>query len=43
MNRTYLLLLAGMLCAPAAWADGTLGGYFYQQQDAPTGLSLIHI
>ena len=37
MNRTYLLLLAGMLCAPAAWADGTLGGYFYQQQDAPTG------
>lgn len=26
-----------MLCAPAAWADGTLGGYFYQQQDAPTG------
>ena len=37
MNRTYLLLLAGMLCAPAAWADGTLGGYFYQQQAAPTG------
>lgn len=37
MNRTYLLLLAGMLCAPAAWADGTLGGYFYQQQEAPTG------
>ena len=37
MNRTYLLLLAGMLCAPAAWADGTLGGYFYQQQSAPTG------
>lgn len=26
-----------MLCAPAAWADGTLGGYFYQQQTAPTG------
>ena len=26
-----------MLCAPAAWADGTLGGYFYQQQAAPTG------
>lgn len=26
-----------MLCAPAAWADGTLGGYFYQQQEAPTG------
>lgn len=25
-----------MLCAPAAWADGTLGGYFYQQE-APTG------
>ena len=37
MNRTYLLLLAGMLCAPAAWADGTLGGYFYQQQASPTG------
>lgn len=37
MNRTYLLFLAGMLCAPAAWADGTLGGYFYQQQAAPTG------
>ena len=37
MNRFYLLLLAGMLCAPAAWADGTLGGYFYQQQEAPTG------
>ena len=36
MNRSYLLLLAGMLCAPAAWADGTLGGYFYQQE-APTG------
>lgn len=26
-----------MLCAPAAWADGTLGGYFYQQQEVPTG------
>ena len=26
-----------MLSAPAAWADGTLGGYFYQQQEAPTG------
>lgn len=26
-----------MLCAPVAWADGTLGGYFYQQQEAPTG------
>ena len=37
MKRTYLLLLAGMLCTPAAWADGTLGGYFYQQQGAPTG------
>ena len=37
MNRSYLLLLAGMLCAPVAWADGTLGGYFYQQQEAPTG------
>ena len=37
MKRTYLLLLAGMLCAPEAWADGTLGGYFYQQQEAPTG------
>ena len=37
MKRTYLLLLAGMLCTPAAWADGTLGGYFYQQQEAPMG------
>ena len=37
MKRTYLLLLAGMLCTPAVWADGTLGGYFYQQQAAPTG------
>ena len=37
MKRTYLLLLAGMLCTQAAWADGTLGGYFYQQQAAPTG------
>ena len=37
MKRTHLLLFAGMLCAPAAWADGTLGGYFYQQQEAPTG------
>ena len=37
MKRTYLLLLAGMLCTPAAWADGKLGGYFYQQQAAPTG------
>ena len=37
MNRSYLLLLAGMLCAPVAWADGTLGGYFYQQQEVPTG------
>lgn len=26
-----------MLCTPAVWADGTLGGYFYQQQAAPTG------
>ena len=26
-----------MLCTPAAWADGMLGGYFYQQQAAPTG------
>lgn len=26
-----------MLCTPAAWADGTLGGYFYQQQEAPMG------
>ena len=37
MKRTYLLLLAGIFCTPAAWADGTLGGYFYQQQAAPTG------
>ena len=37
MNRSYLILFAGILCCSPAWADGTLGGYFYQQQEAPTG------
>ena len=36
MKKTYLLLLTGLLCS-SAWADGTLGGYFYNQQAAPTG------
>ena len=37
MKRTHLILFAGILCCSSAWADGTLGGYFYQQQEAPTG------
>ena len=36
MKKTYLLLLTGLICS-SAWADGTLGGYFYNQQVAPTG------
>ena len=36
MKKTYLLLLTGLICS-SAWADGTLGGYFYNQQAAPTG------
>lgn len=36
MKKTYLLLLTGFICS-SAWADGTLGGYFYNQQAAPTG------
>ena len=36
MKKTYLLLLTGVICS-SAWADGTLGGYFYNQQAAPTG------
>ena len=36
MKITYLLLLTGLICS-SAWADGTLGGYFYNQQAAPTG------
>ena len=37
MKRTHLILFAGILCCSPAWADGTLGGYFNQQQEAPTG------
>ncbi len=36
MKKTYLLLLTGLICS-STWADGTLGGYFYNQQAAPTG------
>lgn len=36
MKKTYLLLLTGLICS-SAWADDTLGGYFYNQQAAPTG------
>lgn len=36
MKKTYLLLLTGLICS-SAWADGTLEGYFYNQQAAPTG------
>lgn len=36
MKKTYLLLLTGLICS-SAWADCTLGGYFYNQQAAPTG------
>lgn len=37
MNRTHLILFAGILCCSPAWAGDVLGGYFYQQQEAPTG------
>lgn len=37
MKRTHLLLFAGILCSSPAWAGDILGGYFYQQQEAPTG------
>ena len=37
MNRSYLLLFSGILCCSPAWAGDVLGGYFYQQQEAPTG------
>ena len=37
MTKTNLLLFAGILCCSPAWAGDVLGGYFYQQQEAPTG------
>lgn len=37
MKRTHLILFAGILCCSPAWAGDVLGGYFYQQQTAPTG------
>lgn len=37
MNRTHLILFAGILCCSPAWAGDVLGGYFYQQQEVPTG------
>lgn len=37
MKRTHLILFAGILCCSPAWAGNVLGGYFYQQQTAPTG------
>lgn len=37
MKRTHLILVAGILCCSPAWAGDVLGGYFYQQQEAPTG------
>ena len=37
MKRTHLILFAGILCCSPAWAGDVLGGYFYQQQEAPTG------
>lgn len=37
MKGTHLLLFAGILCSSPAWAGDILGGYFYQQQEAPTG------
>ena len=37
MKRTHLILFAGILCCAPAWAGDVLGGYFYQQQTAPTG------
>ncbi len=36
MKKTSLFLLAGLI-STSVWADGTLGGYFYQPQKAPTG------
>ena len=36
MKRTSLFLLAGLI-STSIWADGTLGGYFYQPQETPTG------
>ncbi len=37
MKRTTLFLFAALLCGTSAHADGTLGGYFYQPQETPTG------
>ena len=37
MKRTHLILFAGILCCSPVWAGDVLGGYFYQQQEAPTG------
>ena len=37
MKRTHLILFAGILCCSPAWAGDVLGGYFYQQQEAPMG------
>ena len=37
MKRTHLILFAGILCCSPARAGDVLGGYFYQQQTAPTG------
>ena len=37
MKRSHLILFAGILCCSPAWAGDVLGGYFYQQQTAPTG------
>ena len=37
MKRTHLILFAGILCCSPAWPGDVLGGYFYQQQEAPTG------
>lgn len=37
MKRTHLILFAGILCCSPAWAGDVLGGYFYQQQETPTG------
>lgn len=37
MKRTHLILFAGILCCSPAWSGDVLGGYFYQQQTAPTG------
>ena len=37
MKTTTIFLFAALLCGTSAYADGTLGGYFYQPQEAPTG------